>query len=123
MIFALFRLILPQFWASELPKIRIYIKSTRDTVLSILPCPRAMVKVILKIKKNLKFQGGGAVMRVRKFNSPQHKKIKSVQGRCYGRALRASFSYFFIKKFSKNLRGKVDLSLFERVHVLRGGGP
>ena len=45
-----------------------------------------------------------------------------VQGRGYGRALRASSSYFLKKKILKNLRGKVQFSLFERVHVLRGGG-
>ena len=37
MIFALFCRILHQFWASELPKIWIYIESTKVTALSILP--------------------------------------------------------------------------------------
>jgi hypothetical protein len=40
----------------------------------------------------------------------------------HGRALQASSSYFLKKKFLKNLRGKVQFSLFARVHVLRGGG-
>jgi hypothetical protein len=31
--------------------------------------------------------------------------------------------YFFIKKFLKNFKGKVDFSLFKREHVLRRGGP
>jgi hypothetical protein len=33
-----------------------------------------------------------------------------VQGRGYGRALRASFSYFFKKKINEIFKGKVDLS-------------
>ena len=69
-IFALFRRILSQFWASELRKILFYIKWTNDTVLSILPCPRAMVKVFLEKKKSKNFKGGEAIMRVLKFNSP-----------------------------------------------------
>jgi hypothetical protein len=62
-------------------------------------------------------------MHVRKFNSPLCKKLKGVHGRGYVRALRASSSYFLKKKFLKNFKGKLDLSLFERVHVLRRGGP
>ena len=60
-IFALFRLILHQFWANELPKIEIYMESTTDTVLPILPCPRAMVEVILEKKKFLKNLRGGSI--------------------------------------------------------------
>ena len=55
MIFALFCRILRQFWASELPKILIYIQSTKDTVLSILACPPAVVKVFLEKKNSKKF--------------------------------------------------------------------
>ena len=57
-IFALFRLILHQFWASKLPKILFYIKLTTDTELSILPCPRAVVEVFLEKKKFKNFKGG-----------------------------------------------------------------
>lgn len=62
-------------------------------------------------------------MRVRKVNSPWQKKLDGVQACGYGRALRVSFKYFLKKKFLKNFKGKVDLTLFERVHVLRRGGP
>jgi len=55
MIFALFRLILRQFWPNYLPKIKMSIKWTWDTVLSILPCPRPMVKVFLQKKKFQKY--------------------------------------------------------------------
>jgi len=60
MIFALFCRILRQFWASELSKIQIYLKSTKDTVLSILPCPQAMVKVFLEKKNSKNFKGGSS---------------------------------------------------------------
>ena len=62
-------------------------------------------------------------MRVRKFNPPLYEKLRDAQGRGYSRALRASSSYTFEKKFLKNSKGKMDLSLFERVHILRRGGP
>jgi hypothetical protein len=68
-IFALFRLILHQFWANELPKILFFIKLTTDTALSILPCPRAVVEVFLekkKFKNFEKFKGESAIFAVRK---------------------------------------------------------
>ena len=62
-------------------------------------------------------------MRVRKFNPLLYEKLKDAQGRGYSRALRESSSYILEKKFLKNFKGKMDLSLFERVHILRRGGP
>ena len=50
MIFAIFCVILHQFWANKLSKILIYIESTNDSMLLILLCPRAMIKVFFRIR-------------------------------------------------------------------------
>ena len=62
-------------------------------------------------------------MRVRKSNPLMYEKLKDALGRGYSRALRASSSYILEKKILKNFKGKMDLLLFERVHILRRGGP
>ena len=60
-------------------------------------------------------------MRVRKFNPLLYEKLKDAQGGGYFRALRASSSYTFKKKFLKNSKGKLYLSLFEKGHFCVGG--
>ena len=60
-------------------------------------------------------------MRVRKFNPLLYEKLKDAQGRGYSRALRASSSYTLKKKFLKNSKGKLYLSLFEKGHFCVGG--
>ena len=62
-------------------------------------------------------------MRVRKFNALLYVKSKDARGRGYSRALRALSSYTLEKKFLTNFKGKLYLWLFERVHILRRGGP
>ena len=60
-------------------------------------------------------------MRVRKFNPLLYEKLKDAQGGGYFRALRASSSYILKKKFLKNSKGKLYLSLFEKGHFCVGG--
>ena len=60
-------------------------------------------------------------MRVRKFNPLLYEKLKDAQGGGYFRALRASSSYTLKKKFLKNSKGKLYLSLFEKGHFCVGG--